>query len=320
MTRVFISYSRTDMEFVQRLATDLKNAGLDVWWDLSGIQGSDVWEQKIEEGLRNCEYFIVVLTPASLESRWVRREYLSADNRGIRIIPLRLKSYDETPLTLRDIQPIEAIGREYDDVVSDVLRIVKGDHVKVENVVSQNSAAYIPEKESQNRFVELLLTKGTSGVDVGGTLPLVAFFLLMAFELLGPADDAVRVLLGVSAALAGIFFLLKKLIPETPFFRYAGSLFLLAYGLVNYSDYYGAEIPFIEPIAGVAAVLASGVLLFTIQKSKKPIYISAFALAIILFFIAAKMYALYMEDYETLYEMPIMITSAVTAILLWRDL
>jgi len=40
------------MEFVQRLAGDLQRAGLDVWWDLSDIQGSDVWERKIEEGLR----------------------------------------------------------------------------------------------------------------------------------------------------------------------------------------------------------------------------------------------------------------------------
>jgi len=131
MTQVFISYSRTDMEFVQKLAKDLQGAGLDVWWDLTDIQGSDVWERKIEEGLRNCEYFIVVLTPASLDSRWVRREYLSADNRGIRIIPLRLKTHEEIPLTLRDIQPIEAIEREYEDVLYDVLRIVKGGDANV---------------------------------------------------------------------------------------------------------------------------------------------------------------------------------------------
>ncbi len=125
MTQVFISYSRTDMDFVQRLAMDLERASFDVWWDLTDIQGSEVWERKIEEGLRTSQYFIVVLTPASLESRWVRREYLSADNSGVKIVPLKLKSYDVTPLTLRDIQPIDAINRPYEDVLSDVLRTLK---------------------------------------------------------------------------------------------------------------------------------------------------------------------------------------------------
>ena len=308
------------MDFVQRLAADLQNEGLDVWWDLSDIQGSDVWEMKIEDGLRNCEYFIVVLTPASLESRWVRREYLSADNRGIRIIPLRLKPYVETPLTLRDIQPIEAIGRDYYDVLSDVLGIVKGDNARDERIASQNSSTSHPEKVSRNKFIELLLAKGTSGVDVGGSLPLIAFFLLMSFELLAPTDDALRALLGVSSALAGIFFLLRKSIPMTSLFRIAGSVFLLAYGLVDYSDYYGANIPFIEIFAGGTAAFVTGVLLFNIQKPRKPVYISAFSLAIFLFFIAARMYSNYIEDYDLQYELPIMFTSVITAILLWREL
>jgi hypothetical protein len=135
MTQVFISYSRIDLEFVRRLAKDLQDADLDVWWDLSVIQGSDVWEKRIEEGLRSSQYFIVVVTPDSLESRWVRREYLSADNAGVKIIPLKLKPYDVTPLTLRDIQPIDAITRPYEAVLEDVLGIVKGTDSASENVI-----------------------------------------------------------------------------------------------------------------------------------------------------------------------------------------
>ena len=39
MTQVFISYSRKDISFINRLAADLKNAGLDVWYDVSRIAG-----------------------------------------------------------------------------------------------------------------------------------------------------------------------------------------------------------------------------------------------------------------------------------------
>ena len=202
MTQVFISYSRTDMDFVQRLAMDLEHAGFDVWWDLTDIQGSEVWERKIEEGLRTSQYFIVVLTPASLESRWVRREYLSADNSGVKIVPLKLKSYDVTPLTLRDIQPIDAINRPYEDVLSDVLRTLKGTDAIV------GGSATVPEKGIWNQVADLLLAKGVRGVDIGGTFPLAAFFLLAGIELLGSGDDAVTVLLAASAALSGIFLLI----------------------------------------------------------------------------------------------------------------
>jgi len=34
MTKVFISYSRKDLDFVECLAKDLEAAGLEVWYDL----------------------------------------------------------------------------------------------------------------------------------------------------------------------------------------------------------------------------------------------------------------------------------------------
>lgn len=328
MTQVFISYSRDDMEFVQRLAMDLNRLGLDVWWDLSDIRGSDVWERKIEEGLTSSQYFIVVLTPASLESRWVRREYLSADNTGIRIIPLKLKPYDVTPLTLRDIQPIDAVDRRYEDVLSDVLGIVKGtvaggeeaeNRQEIDNVHSKE--APVPEiKESRNPILELLLAKGVRGVDVGGTFPLATYFLLAGLQLLGPGDDAVTVLLAASAALSGIFFLIKKTIPDIAVFRILGIIYLLLYASVIYSEYYGVEIPFVTVIAGVAALLV-GILMFaTVQRPKKPVYFSAFSFALFLFFVAVNQFSDYSGNYDALNEVPIMYTSVITAILLWRDL
>ena len=36
-SQVFISYSRRDLAFVEGLAADLQTAGLDVWYDLSGL-------------------------------------------------------------------------------------------------------------------------------------------------------------------------------------------------------------------------------------------------------------------------------------------
>ena len=126
MERVFISYSRKDKVFVQHLASDLERSGLDVWWDLTDIQGSDVWMQKIEEGLDSSKYYILVMTPDALKSRWVRRELLSADQKEIKIIPVHLRACKSFPLAVRDLQPVDAINRSYDVVFQEVLRIIQG--------------------------------------------------------------------------------------------------------------------------------------------------------------------------------------------------
>jgi hypothetical protein len=129
----------------------------------------------------------------------------------------------------------------------------------------------------------------------------------------------VTVLLAASAVLSGIFFIIRKSIPETPVFRILGIIYLLAFGVMNYSEYHGYGIPFAPIISGVAALLCGGYLLVTIQRPKKPIYFSSYSFALFLFIVAAKTYSNYLGDYETWTEMQITITSVVTAFLLWRD-
>lgn len=73
MTQVFISYSRKDLPFVKQLATDLKEAGLDVWYDISGLVGGVRWRVEIEKALRNSQFVLVVLSTDSITSEWVER-------------------------------------------------------------------------------------------------------------------------------------------------------------------------------------------------------------------------------------------------------
>jgi hypothetical protein len=51
MTQVFISYSRKDLAFVERLANDLQAAGLEVWYDLSGLDGGTRWGREIQSAI-----------------------------------------------------------------------------------------------------------------------------------------------------------------------------------------------------------------------------------------------------------------------------
>ena len=59
--KVFISYASEDRaDFVDSLATALRSSGLDVWYDQFVLRPGDSLREKIESGLAQCDYGIVV--------------------------------------------------------------------------------------------------------------------------------------------------------------------------------------------------------------------------------------------------------------------
>lgn len=85
---IFISYSRRDTEFVTRLASDLNAQVTGVWFDQSTIQLGQKWHDEIMDGIRECKAFILVLSPDSVESKYVREEVNKALELGKTIFPV----------------------------------------------------------------------------------------------------------------------------------------------------------------------------------------------------------------------------------------
>jgi WD40 repeat protein len=113
MKRVFISYSRKNVDFAERLARDLSDAGLDVWIDIRKIQAGDSWRDEIFKGINNSEMMVVCLSPDSVASEWVRREIFLARSQHRFIIPVMVKDcfpemaqYEETRW-LADVQIVD---------------------------------------------------------------------------------------------------------------------------------------------------------------------------------------------------------------------
>src|SRR5215203_2496287 len=75
MKNVFISYSRKDIDFARKLAADLEKAGYDVWWDITDLRGGDDWVSTLPAAIAAADFFIILLTPNSVASEWVRKEY-----------------------------------------------------------------------------------------------------------------------------------------------------------------------------------------------------------------------------------------------------
>lgn len=89
--KVFISYSRKDIRFARRLAGDLEKAGFDVWWDISDLKGGDDWVRLIPTAIAESKHFIVLLSPDSIKSEWVSKEYTYAIANRKRIVPAMIK-------------------------------------------------------------------------------------------------------------------------------------------------------------------------------------------------------------------------------------
>lgn len=123
MSQVFISYSRKDIEFVDRLANDLKAAGFEVWYDLSGLEAGTQWGSEIQKAIETSQFFLVVLSPNSIKSSWVEREFLHASDQGKKIIPL-LYQQCALPMWSLNLHFIDMQGKNYTRKYQELLKIM----------------------------------------------------------------------------------------------------------------------------------------------------------------------------------------------------
>jgi len=129
---VFLSHSSQDRSFVVRLARTLKQHKIKYWYSATHIAGAKQWHDEIGRALARCEWFLVVLTPDSVRSVWVKRELLFAlnqDRYNERIIPVLRKPCDFTRLswTLDEFQFVD-FTRNFDWGCQRLLRIWEIDH------------------------------------------------------------------------------------------------------------------------------------------------------------------------------------------------
>lgn len=70
---VFISYSRKDLNVVEKFVKDLKARipNLTYWFDLTGIESAEEkFDEKIIKAIDNSSYVLYFLSPNSMKSRW----------------------------------------------------------------------------------------------------------------------------------------------------------------------------------------------------------------------------------------------------------
>lgn len=107
MADVFVSYSRIDQARVGPLVKALEAQGLTVWWD-PAITPGDEFDAMIGAELDAARAVIVVWTPASVDSRWVKGEAREAADRGV-LVPIRFDNA-RLPIDVRAIHTTDLDG------------------------------------------------------------------------------------------------------------------------------------------------------------------------------------------------------------------
>src|SRR5207249_9631642 len=77
---VFLSHSSKDRAFVEKLANVLASHRIPVWYSRVDIQGAKQWHDEIGRGLKNSDWLVVVLSPNSVKSPWVKHEVRSEEH------------------------------------------------------------------------------------------------------------------------------------------------------------------------------------------------------------------------------------------------
>ena len=103
--RIFVSHAHRDNDFAERLAADIEDSQLECWLDLWELQVGDSLRLRVEEGIRTADWLIVVLSVASVSSKWVAVELSMAfvrelEERSVFILPVVIDDC-EIPLSLK---------------------------------------------------------------------------------------------------------------------------------------------------------------------------------------------------------------------------
>jgi hypothetical protein len=127
--RVFISHSSKDKQLATGLSVDLANRGYDPWLDTWKIRAGESIPAKVGNGIKDCDFMIVVLSKNSVASNWVEREwqakYWSEVSKGnVQVIPVLISDCD-IPVLLQTKKYAD-FRHSYNDGLEDVLAAMAG--------------------------------------------------------------------------------------------------------------------------------------------------------------------------------------------------
>lgn len=108
-TDVFICYARQFTEETKDIATNLQQNLITTWVDLDDIEKGSLYSKEILSGIEKADYFLFLISPYSVTSKFCLKELDYALSLNKKIIPIKVTQTDDSTLpdNIRDSQYLE---------------------------------------------------------------------------------------------------------------------------------------------------------------------------------------------------------------------
>jgi hypothetical protein len=202
---LFLSYSRRQFYFAESVVLSLQEAGEQVWFDVQELAPGEHWRDEIQQGLDEARGIIVIVSRASMASKYVRQEWepMIAAGKPIylvifeeAVVPPELEGAATTIVDLR--------GR-FNAAVKDLVKAIRGEPARrLVKAVPPPGPFGLPRRVSfSNGFllvmllanVVYLLTEILYFLQVEWIGEIIAYVLLLAMYTFYIADAALDILL-----------------------------------------------------------------------------------------------------------------------------
>jgi WD40 repeat protein len=174
--RIFLSYSRIDAAFAAEVRALIQDRSLAVWQDIPDM-GSGRWWQQIEKVLSapGTEHMVLLVSPDSLASEVVRKEWGLARQMGVQVSPVRvpdrLGKHDFAALPgWMKAEHFFDLGKP--EQVERFLRGLEGpiERVRAPNMAPEPDVHFVLRKEEGEQLMALLLNGENAAVGITAAL------------------------------------------------------------------------------------------------------------------------------------------------------
>src|SRR5262245_54755199 len=200
MGKIFISYSRRDVEMVDRIVGKMENTGMSIWVDREAIKAGNLWRTQIVEAIDTCDAFVLILSSNSAASDNVRKEIDLAQDSGRKIFIVKLDQV-KIPANIRyqlaGLQHVDLHLLGFDAAVDQLIETLKEQSNPVDEPLTRQAelvftgrdlAQFGPSQQEQTLDLisaltgtpqsQLEIAKATSSASVFVNMPALAAFKL----------------------------------------------------------------------------------------------------------------------------------------------
>lgn len=109
---VFLSHSSNNRVEATNIAKTIRAHDVPVWYSQTNIMAADIWLAEIGKALERCDWFVVLLSNAAINSIWVQRELnyaLTHNQYEHHILPAVIEpcNYEQLSWTLGGFQMVD---------------------------------------------------------------------------------------------------------------------------------------------------------------------------------------------------------------------